>query len=258
MAGELMLLLVPPEGNRPGLQKERGNEMFGRKKSSSAVKQKQRWFFKVENAADAEDAIKICYGTFYALAAIQAVVLTAFYFISNTSVSNLFDPVLMVSLAWFVHHKKSRTAAVMLGMYAIPIAIITLGNRAGVDLTGGFGGRNIFLAAFALYGAYKGLQGTFKYHRFARHEVITKNVWKMIGLFFLYNIVAVGILVSVTLAVPALEQGFWGYGESAFSEDVVGGVLILCIFIASMATVFRVLPGTKDKPLIGAKTSDAS
>ncbi len=110
--------------------------MFGRKKTSSAVKQKRRWFFKVENIADAEEAIKIAYQTFYALAAIQAVVLSGLYIFSNVSVANFFDPILMLVLAWFIHHKKSRTAAVMLGMYTVLIAIITLGNRMGVNLTG--------------------------------------------------------------------------------------------------------------------------
>ena len=231
--------------------------MFGRKKAPSAVKQKRRWFFKVENIADAEEAIKIGYQTFYALAAIQAVVLAGLYIFSNVAVANFLDPMLMLVLAWFIDHKKSRTAAVMLGMYTVLIAISTLGNRMGVNLTGGFGGKNIVLAALALYGIYKGLQGTFKYHNFVENKVIIKNVWKMTGLFFLYNFIALGILVSVSLADPRLEQGFWGYGEGAFSDDVVGAAMMLCIFLASVGTAFRILPWTKNKPLIASKSADA-
>ena len=230
--------------------------MFGRKKASSVTKPKRRWFFKVENIADAEEAIKICYQTFYALAAIQAVIFSFLYIMSDVSVLSYFDPILMLILAWFIDHKKSRTAAVMLGMYAVPIAVITLGNRLGVNLTDGLGGgKNIVLSALALYGMYKGLQGTFKYHDLVEDEVIVKNVWKMTGLLFLYNIVALGILLSVSLTVLILGQGL--FGPDQFSDEAVGGMLFLCIFFASAGTAFRILPWTKNKPLIAVKNSDA-
>ena len=115
--------------------------MFGRNKASSATKAKRRWFFKVENVADADEAIKICYQTFYALAAIQAVLFGGLWFAGSIPTDNLIDPVVILILAWFIHHKKSRTAAIILGIYAIYIAVITFGNRIGMNLGGG--GKNI-------------------------------------------------------------------------------------------------------------------
>ena len=183
------------------------------------------------------------------------------YIFSDVSVLNFFDPILMLVLAWFIHDKKSRTAAVMLGMYTVLIAISTLGNRIGVDLIGGFGGKNIVLAALAVYGIYKGLQGTFKYHELVENEVIWGNVWKMLGLSLLYNILGFGILILITYLPltfpPGVEQCLWGYDESAFCDDVFGGVTMLSIFLASAGTAFRVLPWTKNKPLIAIKKVDA-
>ena len=214
---------------------------------------KRRLFFKVENVADADAAIKICYQIFYLLAAIQAVLIVTLF--AGASYLNFFDPVLMLILAWFIHHKKSRTAATILGIYTIFIAVLTFGNRMGIYL-GGFGGKNIMLALIALYGIYKGVQGTFRYHQLVKHEVIWRNVWKMLGLTFLYNIVFLGILMLVPLH-PNLEQKVWGYGEDAFSDEVIGGAGILCILLASAGTAFRVLPWTKNKPLIAIKKVDA-
>lgn len=235
--------------------------MLGKKKVSSTSKKKQRWFFNVESIADAEEAIKIGYQTFYALAAIQAVVLVGVYIFSNGSIFSFFDPILMFLLAWFIDHKKSRTAALVLGMHTVLVAIVTLGNRIGVNLGGGFGGTNIVLAALALYGIYMGLQGTFKYHKIVGSEVITKNVWRMTGLFFLYNavfnVVLFGIFISVSLANPLFWEKLFGYGEDAFPDEVLGVAMMLCILFASAGTVFRVLPGTKNKPLIAIKNADA-
>ena len=79
----------------------------------------------------------------------------------------------------------------------------------------------------------------------------------MTGLFFLYSIVALGVLVSVSLTNPRLEQGFWGYGEVAFSDNVVGAAVMLPIFLALAGTAFRILPWTKNKPLIAIKEAVA-
>ena len=238
VAGALTLLLLLWEGNQSRLVGE--SEMFGREKTSSAVKQKRRWFFKVENIIDAEEAIKIGYQAFYALAAIQAVIPFALYL--NVSVANFFGPILMLVLAWFIHPEKSSTAAVMLGVYTVFIALSTFGNRIGIDIIGGFGGKNIVLAALALYGIYKGLQGTFKYHRLVGNKVIGKNVWKMAGILLLYYVLVFGILILIS---------------DSFSDDTLGFVGLLCIFLVSAGTAFRILPWTKNKPLI-ARTSSST
>lgn len=231
--------------------------MFGRIKTSQAVNKRRRWFFEVKNISDSEDAIRNCYQIFYFLAAFQAVMLSVTYVFHTASISNFIDPIFILVLAWFIDHKKSRTAAVMLGIYALLTAIITLENRMGLGLSGGFGGKNILLAAIALYGIYMGLIGTFKYHNLVQDKVIKENVLKMTGIGLIYNILFLGLFMLITVLFPSLEQRFWGYGPGAFSDDVVGGAMILCVVLASAGTAFRILPWTKNKPLIAIKDAEA-
>jgi hypothetical protein len=183
--------------------------MFGKRKESSGTKQKRRWFFKVDTIADAEEAIKISYQTFYTLAAIQAVVFFALYIFFNGSALNLIDPIIILVLAWFIHHKKSRSAAVILGFYTVIIAIITLANKIEMNSGLNRGGRNIVLVAIALYAIYKGLQGTFKYHRFRREQDPAYGTVRRWVYFMWVPIGLVGVLVSfgvfVVLTGPSLN-----------------------------------------------------
>ena len=211
-------------------------------KASAEAKQKRRWFFKVENVSDAEEAMKACYQTFYAIAALQAAILVTLHYLGkNVGIATVIDPVAAFALAWFVHYKKSRTAAVLLGMYALGCTLITLGNRAGVNTGDEVGGRNLLLAVLAIYAAYKGLQGTFKYHSLTGTRIVGKNIVKMSALWVLYNVAAISLII-IALAETELRYG-------RFPEDVVGGALILCILIISAGTAFRILPWTRNKPL---------
>ena len=198
--------------------------MLGRKQSSSPSRPKRRVFFSVRTVADAEEAVRICYQAFYALAAIQAVLIVVLSSLSSPVYENLADPIFVVVLAWFIGNKKSRIAATMIAAYSVVIILITAGNRAGIQL-GTLGGRNIILAIIALFAAYKGLQGTFKYHRLIKSEIIWKHVVRMLSLFVLYSLVLIGVLFLVGLH-PSLERFLSGYGEKTVSDVI--GVATVC------------------------------
>ncbi len=232
--------------------------MFGENKMRSAWRPTHRWFFTVGSVADANEATEICCRILYVVAAIQTIILVASSFTSNTPLTNLFDPVLQLLLAWFIHHKKSRTAAALLGAGTVYVFLLTLGSRIEIQIVpGGMGGRNIILATIALYGIYKGLQGTFRYHQLYNSKVIGKNVWIMLGVFLLYNGLVIGIFMLIYLYLRLQQQEFWGHGDEAFSNHAVGGVVMLCMLLASASTAFRILPWTKNKPLV-ARTSPST
>ena len=231
--------------------------MFGGNNTPSAWRPTHRWFFTVGRIAEANEATEICCRILYAVAAIQTVVLVTSSYTLDTPLTYLFDPALQLLLAWFIHHKKSRTAAALLGAGTVYVFLLTLGSRIEIHIVpGGMGGRNIILATIALYGIYKGLQGTFRYHQLSNSKIIGKNVWIMSGLFLLYNGLVFGIFILISLYLRLRQQEFWGHGDEAFSNDAVGGVVILCMLLASASTAFRILPWTKNKPLV-ARTPSA-
>ena len=230
--------------------------MFGRKERPAVAMPVRRWFFKVYNVADANEATKICRQVFYAVAAIQAIIIVSFALSGGAPLTYHFDPVLMLLLAWFIDHKKSRTAAVVLGLGTVYVFLLTLGNKIGIQIvSGGMGGKNIILTILEIYGIYKGLQGTFKYHHLSNNKVIVKNVWKMLGLFLLYNVLVFGTYIMIALYLRLQQQEFWRYVHEDFSNDAVGGAVILCMILASASTAFRILPWTKNKPLVARTTS---
>ncbi len=230
--------------------------MFGGNYTPSAWRPTHRWFFTVGSVADANEATEICCRILYAVAAIQTVIFVTYSFTSDAPLTNLFDPVLQLLLAWFVHHKKSRTAAVLLGAGTVYVFLLTLGNKIEIQIApGGVGGRNIILATIALYGIYKGLQGTFRYHKLSNSKIVSNNVWIMSGLFLLYNGLVFGIFILISLYLRLQQQQFWGHGDEAFSSDAVGGAVILCMILVSASTAFRILPWTKNKPLVARTAS---
>lgn len=230
--------------------------MFGRKKRPSVAMPVRRWFFKVYNVADANEATKICRQVLYAVAAIQAIIIVSFVLSGGAPLTYLFDAVLMLLLAWFIDHKKSRTAAVVLGLGTVYVFLLTLGSKIGIQIvSGGMGGENIIFAILAMYGIYKGLQGTFRYHYLSNNKIIAKNAWKMLGLFLLYNVLVFGIYIMIALYLRLQQQEIWGYVYEDFSNGAVGGALILCMILVSASTAFRILPWTKNKPLVARTTS---
>jgi hypothetical protein len=132
---------------------------------SSGTKPRRRWFFKVENMTDAKEAMKIGYQAMYGLAVMQAI--TVFYAISDASLLSLLDPVFVLILAWSVHHMTSRVAAGLSGAYFLLALIQVLQNITAVNAFGQRRGivGSLILTVLALYGAYKALQGTIKYHQ---------------------------------------------------------------------------------------------
>lgn len=235
-----------------------GLELFGGNKTPSAWRPTHRWLFTVENVADANEATEICCRILYAIAAIQAVVIVSYSLTGSALLTYLFDPVLMLLLAWFIHHKKSRTAATLLGSGIVYVFLLTLGNKIEIQIVpGGMGGKNIILSIFSLFGIYKGLQGTFRYHQLSGSKINSKNIWIMLGLLLLYNVFIIGIFMAIALYVKLQHQELWGYGDEAVSRHALGGAVILCILFASACTAFRILPWTKNKPLVAGTSSSS-
>ncbi|MCH7935707.1 MAG: hypothetical protein IH994_01280 [Proteobacteria bacterium] len=231
--------------------------MFGQKKEG---KKKQRWFFrwffKVESLDDAHDAMKIAYQTFYALAAIQGVIIGFLAVLWNTPATNLADPVFMVFLAWLIHLRQSRTAATLLMIYAIPIGFLTLMSRLGIPHDFSFGGKNIILAALAIYGAYKGIQGTFKFHALSKTEVIWKNVLIQTGIITIYVVLCI-VVVFLMSFVPAFEPYFWGTGaQEPLPDEILGFIVLTPGAAVIVAGVFRILPGTRTREIVLRDQSD--
>jgi hypothetical protein len=101
---------------------------------------------------------------------------------------------------------------VILGFYTVIITIITLENKTKVTFIAdsvNAGGKNIVLAAIALYAIYKGLQGTFKYHTFRREQDPAYGTVRRWMYFMWVPIGLVGVLASfgvfVVLTGPSLN-----------------------------------------------------
>jgi len=213
--------------------------------STLAPKPKRRWFFKIQTIDDAEYAMKIAYQCFYALAILQAIVLGLFLAFDNevTGPLNLFDPALLAFLAWMIQARQSRTAAVVSLVYSVFIVFITLSAFTGTPIPGTFGGKNIFLAAIAVYAAYMGIQGSFKYHLLRGSRVNRIKLAKKAGLTTLY-VVAVFALI-VFLIVFAAPEAIWGTPEQQISDDALGAIVLLPMFVTIIFGALGFLPGTK-------------
>lgn len=219
--------------------------MFGNKIEGE---KKHRWFFKIENLDDAHDAMKAAYQMFYVLAAIQGGVVGFLVVSGNTSVGNILDPILMVFLACLIHLRQSRTAAILLIIYAILTGFITLISLLGVPHDNGFGGKNIVLSALAIYGAYKGIQGTFKFHALSKTEIIWENVFILTGMIMVYVALCFILLFIILNFIPSVDRYLYGTGgEAGVSDDVLGTLIIIPFLAVIAAGAFRVLPGTRTR-----------
>ena len=229
--------------------------MFRTRKSFISPRRGQTWLFKIENISDAEIAIKICYQILYVLATVQAVTISIFYvYDSRYDLSSFIDPLIILCLAWFIEHKKSRTAAAILAIYAVmPVAIATIEivfrNQPGVNLRSSFDHTNIMMTIAKMFASYKGVKGTYRYHHLSHHIVNFGNIWKMAGLCTIYNILVFVIFIFIAV-LSHLAQRIWGSTASVLSDDTLGGALIIGMLLASAGTAFRILPWTKNKPLI--------
>jgi hypothetical protein len=223
---------------------------------SMMTKKKRRWFFRVETIEDAHEAMKIAYQSFFALAAIQAAAVLLLSFLGSTSPANMGDSLLMVALAYLIKLRQSRVAAVLLLAYSVLIAFLTASARLGVPLTD-MGGRNIILAGFAIYAAYKGMQGTFKYHKLRTTFVS----WRHLGIVSLVTIVY-GTLIYAVLFIatiqPSIEPIVWGYGPEAIGESLLGLLILTPLALLLVAIGFRVLPGTRSFPIVMSEPSKSA
>ena len=210
---------------------------------SKKEQKKWRWFFEVITLQDAFDAMKICYMTFFALAAIQGVLMIVFALFFEGWADRILDAFLMFTLAWLVQLRQSRTATICLMLYSIYILFLTAAALFGFPMME-FSWINIILGILAVYGAYKGIQGTFKYHRLQNTSVILKNVLIRTAVIVLYNIIWFGVLF-VSMFHPTIEWLFLGTGEGTLSDDIVELIFFVPMLVLTFAGAFRVLPGTR-------------
>lgn len=215
---------------------------------SMTTKKKRRWFFRVETIEDANEAMKIAYQSFLALAAIQAAAVLFLSFVGSTSLANLGDSLLMVALAYLIKLRQSRLAAVLLLAYSLLIGFLTASARLGVPLTD-LGGRNVILAGLAVYAAYKGTQGTFKYHRLRTAFVSWRNASIVSLVTIVYGILIYAVLFIATIQ-PSIEPIVWGYGPEAIDESLLGLLILTPLALLLVAIGFRVLPGTRSFPIV--------
>ena len=201
------------------------------------AQQKTRWFFPVVTADDARDAIKIAYKTVFAVAGIQAVVLIIFSWMSGSLSADVFDPVLMAALAMSMKSRRSRLAASVLFGYSLPIGVITLLARLGSPVTD-FGGKNVILAVLFIYASYKGVQGTFGYHRIHRTKTSVRNVVKL-TLIILGYVIGVTIVYFGLFFVPASMTAFEG-----MSDELIGSIWLVPVAVLIFFGCLGWLPGT--------------
>lgn len=202
------------------------------------AKIKARWFFPVRTEEDAIKAIKIAYKAIVTFAVIQALILTGYMLYIGTLNKNILDPAFMLGLAWALRARKSRTVAVVLITYSVVIAFVTLAASVDLPLTE-FGGRNLIVAIIFIYASYKGVQGTFAYHRLTNAKVRVNNVLILCAAIIGY-IAFSTFLTSVIYLAPALET---------YASTLPENSLVFIWLVFSVVFVFfgglRKLPGTK-------------
>ena len=199
---------------------------------------KSKWFFSVTDTDSANNAIKIAYQTAFALAAIQAVVIGFLSWSNHALSANLADPLFMVSIGLVLRNRPSRFAALTLFLYSIFIAYVTFAARAGIS-TGGFGGKNIILAVLFLYAGYKGVQGTFGFHRIHNTRTSIKSILFLSAIIFGYTILVTAIYIGA-MFIPQLERMF-----ENISESLMGTLWMVPVVTVIFLGTLGLLPGTK-------------
>lgn len=201
-------------------------------------KRKTRWFFPIVTVDDAHDAIKIAYQTTFAIAGIQAVLLLTFSWLSGSLSSSAFDPVVMAAFAMTLRSRASRLAATVLFAYALLIGLLTLWARMGFQFTN-FGGKNVILAALFVYASYKGLQGTFGFHRVYGTKTSFGSVARLALIIFGY-LVGVTIVYFVMFSVPVVTASL-----AEMSAEWLGLLLMLPLVAIIFFGCLGLLPGTR-------------
>ena len=200
---------------------------------------KFKWFFSVTDTDSANEAIKIAYLTAFVIAAIQTVVFGFIYWSNPALLTvNLFDPVLMASLGLLLRNRPSRFAALTLFLHSIFIASLTFAARTGI-LTGVNVGGNMALAILYLYAGYKGVQGTFGFHKIHKTKTNIKNLFLLSVIVLFYAIGVTAIYIGA-MFIPPLEPMF-----ANMSESLIGVLWIVSVVLVVFLGSLGLLPGTK-------------
>lgn len=176
---------------------------------------KSKWFFPIETQDDACQAIRIAYRIVFVFAVMVLIAQIIFYFVDDRISADMFDPVFLTVLGLVLRSRSSRLVALTLFAYSILVGAITLMARLGHPITE-YSGRNVFIAAIFIYGCYKGVQGTFGYHRVCESRILPVQILKLsviiFGYVILWNILffALFLFPSFVELFAALDDGWQG------------------------------------------------
>lgn len=112
-------------------------------------------FKPISDAASCQKTIKDVSIGFYVLAGLQGAIGVILM------PSMILDAVIIALLAALIHTLKSRIAAVLLLLLTGVMLVTTVLTALGISQ---FGGKNLWLAVFAVWCGVKGVEATFKYH----------------------------------------------------------------------------------------------
>lgn len=157
------------------------------------------WAFGKITDDNVDATIKNLAGSWYALAVVQAVVLTILVFAQGYSAAQLVDPFAAAAGGYFLRSRKSRALAIVLFLYSLFILATTVAARLGA----GQGGTNIILAIIVAYVGWRGIPATWFY----QHRRCAEVRW---GPTILISLATVGCVLAcifgVAIALAVAEQ----------------------------------------------------
>jgi len=207
------------------------------------IKKKKRWFFSIETIEDSLDAIKIAYQAAFFVAVLMAIIFLPLMWLEGNWNANIFDPIFYTVLGWIIKSRQSRTAAVLFLMYAIIVTFLTLAAKVGAPMTN-FGGKNIVLAIIVLYASYKGVQGTFGYHRIKRTVVNFNHLIWLSIIIFVYSLLYIGLMIFF-MSDPEV----WAKVE-IMPDDILGLLFFGPVLLIMLFGAIGILPGTKKLKIV--------
>lgn len=213
---------------------------------------RMRWFFPVDAADDALDAIRIAFQASAISASLQALGVSFLMWSSGRWSWAIVDPILVVVLSWALKTWQSRIAAIALLSLSADIGFLALAAVVGIPVAR-FTGSSVMLtlllipAALLMYASYKGVQGTFGYQRLRGVSIEIRHLLRLSLVTLLYV-----LLYSALYVVLAVVLGSARVISAYFSDEAVGLVWLGGIAAIVLAAGFRRLPGTKRLTVLGS------
>ena len=113
----------------------------------------------------------------------------------------VFEAIFLALFGFLLQSSMSRCVAVIIGLYAILVAFLTIAAKAGVYR--GTGGTNVVLAAILLYTAWRGVYAAVLYQRSRNARASVKNVVILTVLSL-----ALTAVIGLVIIVVAIASGY--------------------------------------------------